>query len=442
MAKIRRDMTYVSAEEETELPAIPVPDLSGEVVRYHEALEGEVFYEDEVTHGINRTKYFPHFDDNDPLVSVPLTGAFIDRMVNILRNNVRYTTGDPNLDIELTEMVNAVEFEKTMNNICTQTLATGSHSAWIDTGFEWPVVTTWAAYYTSHSYYSYYKQYGTDKKTGEMSPVLTTDGRSLRSMDVHTEMADEYIWASWYNDDLVWWAEHNMGFTPVVWFDSIDTAKNLYGKPFVERFKDLLVSLNNIYSQVQRSIILLQNVWTTTKSFEDANKPIRLNPKQIQFLGPEGKLEQAIRNLDLEEEREQIKSLKIEILRAANFPADSFLEGLGKVSSGVALRLQYTCLFELMNNVGNTFAPVEAELLEKMLRLKHKMAGRSELDVTVNVEYDMAVLPVDKQADFDYDVKRVEQGVMTREAFINKWADADDIPVLLAKVGRDVTPEA
>ena len=410
-----------------------MPNLANEIYRFLDALEGEVYYKNLLTEDGFRAKYFSAlFEDDDPVIAIPLTSSFIDRIISILRANVTITSDNPEVDKRLPELLEMWDYTDLMKGVQSRTLATGNNSVWLSVKDEANIVLTpWESYYTSKLFNDSNEVEGYAKhyimNNGVMEPNTSNDNRRLKGKNKFTitELVDDTTWRKFRDDEIAYEEEHGFGFTPVTWFDSIDKSKEKYGIPYVNRFKNLLNNLNNTYSEAQRAVLVFQNIWITNKDFQDPEKPISLNPRNIQFVGTEGKLEQSIKNLDLGEEWTLIGELKKEIQRAAQMPSDAFLDGLAKVESGVALKLQYTPLFELISLVENSFQEKEEELVYKAVSAQLDLEGKSK-EFNISVDYNTNILPVDEAADFKFDVERKNAGAISQEYFNSKWGEEAD----------------
>jgi hypothetical protein len=76
----------------------------------------------------------------------------------------------------------------------------------------------------------------------------------------YIEVVTDTNWKIYKNGELIYNEDHGLNFEPVVWFDNIDKDEDeRYGLPFVDRFKNLLVSINQLTTNSQRMMLTLVN---------------------------------------------------------------------------------------------------------------------------------------------------------------------------------------
>ena len=200
-----------------------------------------------------------------------------------------------------------------------------------------------------------------------------------------------------------------------VGIDKYDSGK--YGKPFVSRCTELVLEYNHILSQIVKAVKILQNVWVTNLSADNPEMPIRLSPDTINFLGPDGKLEQAIRNLDLEEERKLLEILEFQISKASQVPAELIgLRDVGKLPSGIALQILLQPLVELIERIRPLFVLKTGELAEKLIRMKYAIDGKRAPDkIELDIQVNEAIFPDDRKEKIDEIITLKKEGLISIE---------------------------
>jgi hypothetical protein len=190
---------------------------------------------------------------------------------------------------------------------------------------------------------------------------------------------------------------HGLPFAPFVFIRSVDKDEaNRYGNPFHLRARDLLVEYNRTASQALKAIQILQNVWLTDKEIDNPNAPLRLDPDTINHVGAGGRLEQAVRQLNLEPEFQMMSRLKQHI--ASRLQVPDFMTGLsdvGKVESGVALAIVSGPLQELVGRIRYEYAERVRELAAKMLTVEYLSRGMRPPSFEIAVTLSENVLPID-----------------------------------------------
>jgi glucose uptake protein GlcU len=86
----------------------------------------------------------------------------------------------------------------------------------------------------------------------------------------------------------------------------------------------------------------------------------------INYVGANSDLQQTSRKLDLAEEKHFINLYQDMIYEAAQLPPKSFLTGIGKVESGVALSIVYSQFKALIKSLENIYLTKEKELIKKL----------------------------------------------------------------------------
>lgn len=406
--------------------------------RLEEAWDGYLLYRNLVDSPAYRKKFFPYSKPHDPIIAEPICSAIIDRLVATARGGVTYRS-ETHQDV-LEEILNYTSFNTLSDTALTRVLATGGQLFWITIDQPGRVVVDLVqSYYAgkvldeNFDTTAYYQSYNADNTTS----IVPVDKLHRTSSFEIVKYVDETTYSKWKNGKLIYSDEHNLPFIPAVWADNIDMDEDgIYGIPFINRFKNLVLQLNATLSQKQKSLVYLQNVWVARTDFvPDSNdEPLTLSPDVINYVSTGGSLEQVIRNLNLTEESNQIEYLKRAIYRAAQVPQDDDLSSKGKVESGVALKILYSQLEEVVSRIRRTYKAYEEDLLQKMIRTHMLSLGLSDPgeDLKVEVEYKKSITPEDVQAGLSMDLTLLQNGLVTREALVRKYnTNQEDIDLLL-----------
>jgi len=347
------------------------PSSMGTLVMRQNALESNIFYENCPNKPQHQTKYYPPTPlQSDyaiaPKVAAPILPAYINRINSLVYDKLVIDCGSEEYNNFIAETVEYNGGSELYSNLITNMLVGGNYLITISTD---PLIentikyTDWGAEYVGYKGQDdYYVEYL--MRNGTSFPV--TEPKT--NYDKNTTPFLLPI-----NSSEIAGMQHSLGFTPAVFIKNIDKYQDrVYGKPYVYRFLQSLLEYNLTLSQIARAIRIFQNVWVTNKEVDDINKPLRIQPDYINFLGDKGTLEQAQRNLNLTEEREYCKIKREEIASAAQIP--TFMAGVDsvtKLESGIALQIALQPLEELMGKVREVFVRSLTELVEKSLKIRY-----------------------------------------------------------------------
>lgn len=378
-----------------------------------EGQKGRVFYQNLLASPEYTRKYFPITTgetDSEylrrPKISIPISSSIVDRITNILFQGAVITStqaAQERLD-ELIIDLNLMEF---IRDMITNTIVTGQNLALlraIDGKDNMQVVSLenwdgpWIWLKGSLSGYEY------TMRDNLMVPVLSSDVKNSTVV-----LVDDMMFGN---------IKHNLPFTPSVLTKNIDKYDDgVWGKSYIARFSDMVVEYNQIVSQISKSIKVLQNIWTTNRDVDNPDNPIRLSPDRINFLGETGVLQQAVRNLDLNEEREYLNILEHQISRTSQVPAElAGLKDAGKLPSGIALQILLQPLVEITERYRNIFIPAIEDLCYKVLYMDYVVRGETPpRGLEVNVQTNNAIFAEDKKEVIDNVVLLKKEGLISLE---------------------------
>lgn len=387
------------------------------------AIEGNIFYRNNLADPVNVETYFPRSPgqlnyDRDPHLSLPVTSEIIDRLATLVHGGMKIETSSAQLDAVMTEIMDASDWPEFSRTLVTQPLARGNHLVILRAVGNQIYFEQWQGEYVMRSIMPGYEMLGYQyimepdgTQRAVTQPPNDDEKRRLRMVWID----DNFFFESIGNSFTI--TPHNFGFTPAVLFRSVDKDdEDRYGRGFYLRFRDPLVKYNQTFSQCLKSSIILQNIWKAKKAMEDPLKPIRLNPDAIVYVGDEGDIEQAARQLDLSPEYELLDRMKSHIASAADVP--DFMTGLqdvGKVESGVALNIVSGPLKELCTRIRGEYRPKITQLLTKSIRATFALRGQSQPQFELNVTMNENVIPVDKEKELANIGLMIDKGVITAQ---------------------------
>lgn len=425
------------------LEALDSGSVEAEDYRAEQAWEGYLLYKNLIDTPAYRKKFFPYSKAQDPVIAEPIPSSIINRLTSALRKGTTYSATINGVDAteELHAIIKQTHWEDITLDALTKTLATGSQLFWLGVDDLSKVsINTIQPYYSGKIFneaqrlQGYYQAYSTDTRT-MLDPIDIFTGNEAQSV---VKYVDETVYIKWINGARVIYQAHNLPFIPAVWADNIDYDEDgTYGVPYVNRFKTMLMHLNATLSQKQKSLIFLQNIWIAKTDLADSKDgELVLTPDIINYVGPDGDLSQAVRNLDLTEETNQINYLKRAIYKAAQVPMDDDLSTQGKVESGVALRILYAQLEEVIGRLRHMWSCTEEDVLTKAFRMQRLADGRTDPKDSLHVEvvYDTEIVPEDLQHKLDIELRLLENGLIRKETLIRKYNKAsEDIDYLLSQ---------
>lgn len=379
-----------------------------------DASEGQLFYDNKLNHPQFEKKYFPQTKGETntaytqrPKIAVPISSSIVDRIINILNFNTIFSTENKEHQTIIDDLSAELNMSEVLRDIMVKTLVTGNNVTVITDGMEYPNIKHWDGQYAEivdNKLFGY--QYVV--KDDIIFPVLTEPSEKEKE-NITTVLIDDKVFGD---------TQHILGFSPAVLFRNIDKYESgKYGKSYIERFNNLIVEYNQVISQASKSIKILQNVWKTNRSIDNPEKPIRINPDTINFLGADGTLEQVIRELDLSEEWTYLDRLEHQISRASQVPAElSGLKDVGKLPSGIALQLLLQPLTELTMRLRNSFQPKFIELMEKLVSMQYIIDGKTPpADLAITIQMNENVLPEDRTAKINEIITLKREGLISEE---------------------------
>lgn len=414
--------------------------------RLEEAWDGYLLYRNLIDSPAYRKKFFPYSKQYDPIIAEPIPSAIIDRLVATTRGGVTYRC-ETHQDV-LDEILEYTKFNTLSDTALTRVLATGGQLFWLTIAEPGRVVVDLVQPYYAGKVLdenfdttAYYQSYNADNTTS-IAPV---DKLHRSAAFEVVKYVDDTTYSKWKNGKLIYSDLHHLPFIPAVWADNIDMDEDgIYGIPYINRFKNLVLQLNATLSQKQKALVYLQNVWVAKTDYVPGadDDPLTISPDVINYVSAGGSLEQIIRNLNLTEESNQIDYLKRAIYRAAQVPQDDDLSTKGKIESGVALKILYSQLEEVVSRIRRRYKVYEEDILQKMIRTHMLSLGLSDPGdgLKVSVDYKTAITPEDVQAGLSMDLTLLQNGLVTKEALVRKYnTNQEDIDLLLKVNNGDPT---
>jgi hypothetical protein len=378
------------------------------------ALEGKVFYYNELTNKEHVHKYFPDFSggatyDIDPKITFPITSDILNNFASLLYRDSVVTIEPKSLQVRLDEFLARNNWHTLGREIMIKTLYGATMLATVRPYQSVARIDLWTGEWTfvdNADSDSETTGYMYKLKEGKRLPITAEPDKAD---DVRIVPITETMWGD---------VEHGFGFNPSVMFYAPDTQdESPYPLPYHMRYRAPNLEYNLIWSQMLLNSRVLQNVWKTNKDMQDPNKPIRLTPRFINYLGENGTLEQVHRELNNGPELELIDRLKNHIAVSAQVPNSlTGLEGIGKVESGVALNIMFAPLVHITNRLKSDFRPKCVELLMKGFAADWILqTGTLPPDFMIDMRFTENVIPVDKEKELDAIAKADALQVFTPE---------------------------
>lgn len=370
--------------------------------------EGAVFYENRLTAPEHVRTYFPQTQGEEtdsyarrPKISFPVIGEVVDRIASLSYDGMQITTGVDQIDSVWAEVAERNEWNELGRRMLTMSLSRGSFLVVIrDMGGCY--VDTWTAEYCHFMRTPFYEVCGYEYERcvdESIKPVTSKPSRQRKG--ITTVSIDNQFFIEQIENTATVVTAHELPFAPFVLMRSVDKDdSNRYGLPFHLRARELLVQYNLTASQALKAIQILQNVWVTDKEADNPNTPLRLDPDTINHVGGGGRLEQAVRQLNLDPEYGMMSRLKQHISSRLQVP--DFMTGLsdvGKVESGVALAIVSGPLQELVGRIRYEYTERVRELAAKMLTVEYLSRGMRPPNFELSITLSENVLPIDARSD-------------------------------------------
>lgn len=383
------------------------------------AIEGGVFYENKLTEPEWVKKYFPpqplEFSyDRRPKLSFPVTGEIIDRLASIVYSGLNIQFDNAQDEAVWLEIAERNGFNEQARSMVVQPLARGTYLTAIHNvgGVYWE---NWGGEFTHVIKSSFYESAGYEylkKEDGVAVPVVNSR-QGKRPENQVSVVIDSMFFITTVGEEVLI-NQHNLPFAPYVLCRAVDGEPgNRYAYPYYLRFRDLLIEYNLVMSQISKAVRIMQNVWVTDKEMDNPNNPLRLDPDTINFVGQGGKLEQAVRQLNLEPELALASRLKQHISSRAQVP--DFMTGLsdvGKVESGVALAIVSGPLTELVDRIRPAYRSKVYELISKSMQVEYMARGIYKTEIPFALNLTESTLPADVQKEIDTIIKAKESGLL------------------------------
>lgn len=376
---------------------------------------GRAFYENTVTIGALGKQFFPakRFSGAD-LISLPIYSTVINKITNSMRNEIYYEK-----DAKIDALYSKYDLDNVMNIAMKNSLMTGSTSLWLEKSDDKLCINNWNPWYTfklfsedGKNVIGYMKRYVIDNQS-LLSPLVKSGSNAIEYIEI---VSSDNKWVIYQDGKPFYDENYNMPMMPVVWFDSIDMDDdNRYGIPFVDRFKNILIALNQLLTSSQRMMLCLPNTWYTTKDFQDSDNEISIRPDMINYVGSDKELAQTARELDLNEEKDFIEKYINSIYESSQLPPKEILSGAGKVESGIALSIIYSSFISLISSISTYGQRKEAELIKALYFMEY---GRELKDF--EVKWTNNILPKDRDADLLYYTTLFDKNIITADELKDK----------------------
>jgi len=372
-----------------------------------DAVESELFYRNRLADKQFQKKYFPiglgsSTYDQRPKLAFPFTNMLIERLVNLIHFGQKITIDNQAVQKKIDELYENLNFSQFSRDILLNTLVGGNNLSVIRIVDGKILLENWKAPYLRWESSTSFR-YEFESKDGLMFPIITTAG--LKEENITSVLIDSTTFGE---------VVTGFDFPLAVWTRNCDRYEEpQYGQPYTNRFKDLNVRYNQVASDMLYSLLMLRNVWVTNASFEQTLNPIRLDVDRINFLGQGIELKQVTRELNLEEDRQMLATLRENIFNSAQVPPsmiDLDDAGVGKIPSGVALQIVFQPLAELVTRLRETYSKTIIDLTKKIIRILNNNG-----DYQVNLILNKHILPQDRDAEINQILNLMDKNILTIE---------------------------
>lgn len=370
--------------------------LDRQTIEMHiNAVEGGVFYRNELASKANVDTYFPKlkkkenlFATGDSKVSFPITADILHRVVSMALNGISFRAENENSQAELDELLDHLSHKELARDIALKSLYGGASLCTIpyDETEKRATVQTFRGEYA----FSVNNTLGLCflDRDGEMVPVTSeSDTKSTKYREIPITQVSGYP-------------------VPAVLFPSIDKDySSVYGLPFHFRIKTSNIEYNQVYSHVAKCIKYLSSQWTINKNksqVENAkgNLTVEMGEDTVLFIGEDAELKQVGRSDQLTAEFTMLEVLKLAIANSAQVPTwMTGLKDVEKTESGVNLYIRSGPLVELIKAIRGAFGKRYERLVSVALFYDRYFTGRPSAVEKVKCEYDEAIIPIDQEAE-------------------------------------------
>jgi hypothetical protein len=353
-------------------------------VMREDAVTGKIFYDNLLADKQYERTYFPPMSKETGTsygqrnkVAVPIAKGAINRIANIIIKDTVISSPKKEIELLIEELDKKVHILELYRDMIVNTLSTGNNLILVRPNII-PDIEFWTGEYIIISGNLIGIQYNIEDDL--IKPVMSED-------DIDKDTVTKYI------DSLYWGdVEHNFGYDPSVFTANIDkyTSNRSYGKSYIKRFDDLIKNYNQVFSKMLDDIKIFSNVWATNRAIDNPDIPVTVTPYQIQFLGPDGVLEQVARQIDFKPEMHVLERLEFQISQASSVPSELYgLKDAGKLPSGIALQALMQPLEELIARMSNMFIPSLNELVEILIQSVFVSNGKEPpQDVEIEIQTD------------------------------------------------------
>jgi len=372
-----------------------------------EAIEARIFYDAQESSANYQKKYFPMFDGEKsteysrrPKLAVPISSAICNRVIDVLSSGIKLTSDEPTTLDTLQYVEENWALHDQIRQTITNTIVGGMDLSIVHYG---GFVQHWEAEYAVN-YGGGLVGYTFFVEDGQLKPVLKADQKNQV-----TVLIDEYLWGE---------MPHFLGFNPASITLNIDKYRSgNEGRSFIQRWLPMAIEFDQVFSSVSQQLKVLKNIWATNRDFVNEElDPISLTPGRIVSLGPDGKLEQIVRNLNLTEEREHLLALERHIARASNVPGEfSGLSDIGKLPSGVALSILLKPLQELLERFAITFQASAKNLARRLVMMKNVMNNNLPGDPQITATITPQIFSKSREAEVNEIITLKKEGIITPE---------------------------
>lgn len=417
-------------------------------------IKGEIFYENLLAEDAHVSTYFPRTNKESdaayrmrPKIALPIAGAAIDRLVGLLFKGLAIKIDDKKHK-ELWEKVESTLEDPAgfIRNILSYMLAGGNIEIAIveeDPVEKLMTLQAWQAPFVFKGRGSMGYEFYMDD-AGEIKPIVLGEDQSTKIQKTQKRVTytKDLITKSFgqksVDDEVI---PNPFGFIPAVFFFAPDKKlSSVYASPYPLRFNThkLIIEQNHTFSQSQKAIKILQNVWKSNLEFA-GNKDLRLDPDMINYLGEDGILEQVVRELKLEPEWGQMERIDQNISQGYQVPTFFFSQkSFGNLPSGVALEIEFEPTEEMAARIRGSFRNNLKDTVVKSIKAQSTIESGEMFageDPVVEIIMNDSVTPRDNDKELKQLEVSEEKGWITQREAAQKARVIQGFPPLPEKEG-------
>lgn len=381
------------------------------------AQEGVVFYKPELMTEEEYVKEFfpPRIKEANykarPKLGLPITTSIINRIVNTTLSDLTLTSTSPATQAILDKLTFEYGLKESIHQYTTNAFTTGTcgvvlvkaenEDFIIPEGWDGRFINVISSEALEVMY-----DLETEKGEGvEICPVFSES-------QVTKPKQDHVIITKFYDNYIADGVLHNLPFSPFTIFRSLDRSHEdiRYGAPYHMRYKNAQIEYQKVFSGMLFDIQVMKNVWKTNKT-NNPNQPLSISTDQIIYLGADGTLEQAIRELNFAPETLVLQNLKQTISDASSVPSMLFgMEDASKFPSGVTLAQLYLPFVDLIKRT----RPLVQKAIEDLV---YKLLYANTQDETLSNNFEVllssTINPSERTERVNEAVLLLEKGIIT-----------------------------